>query len=267
MANAIKEGNAESSRAVKASNTAQDVQINAANDAQDVKIDVLTSAQASNAGKFTAIEKANTEMTKTLGEVEEATKASGLYDKKSLPKCEQKTVGLQRMLADEFELQMCVLGQDKKYQFIPLATWAKPDISKAKSCKELHEIDKYLPSGVHTIIANDGKTMSVHCDMVTDGGGWTLVAYAGKITGNKRNTVGSKWLLLVDTFGKYDANSPTTKKPFSQMKNPKFKHIFQDSSMIMIKRYSWGRTSGFLPACCLFSLRWRGRDFGVPSSC
>ena len=52
MANSIKEGNAESSRAIKASNTAQDVQINAANDAQDVKIDVLTSAQASNAGKF-----------------------------------------------------------------------------------------------------------------------------------------------------------------------------------------------------------------------
>ncbi len=39
-------------------------------------------------------------------------------------------------------------------------------------------------------LAVNSTAREVHCDMTSDGGGWTLVAYAGTINGNKRSTVG-----------------------------------------------------------------------------
>jgi hypothetical protein len=54
--------------------------------------------------------------------------------------------------------------------------------------------------------------------MTTDGGGWSLVAYAGKISGTKQQTVGKAehWPLFSD-WGNYDANSPSTGKAFSRL--------------------------------------------------
>lgn len=42
------------------------------------------------------------------------------------------------------------------------------------SCKEIHEMHPSLPSGVYDI-ATENMAVPVYCDMVTDGGGWTLV--------------------------------------------------------------------------------------------
>ena len=48
----------------------------------------------------------------------------------------------------------------------------------------------------------------------------------------------ANWHPLVDTFGAYNAKSPTNGVPFSQMKSKKFEHIFKDDSWIMVTRTS-----------------------------
>lgn len=88
-----------------------------ANAEQDVAIDgkladlagsstaKLVAAQKSNDAKFAKIDEVAIETAATLAELGEATKASGLYNLKTLPKCEKKFVGLQRLLTTQ--LQMC----------------------------------------------------------------------------------------------------------------------------------------------------------------
>eukprot|EP00729_Bicosta_minor_P013363 gene13363-20517_t len=195
----------------------------------------LVAAQKSNDAKFAKIDEVAIETAATLAELGEATKASGLYNLKTLPKCEKKFVGLQRLLTTQ--LQMCVVDEEETYKFVTVTRWAA---KTAKSCKDhvTNANGASLNDGVYTIVAADGKEMDVHCDMNTDGGGWTLVAYAGKINGNKRNTIGANWHPLVDTFGAYNAKSPTNGVPFSQMKSKKFEHIFKDDSWIMVTRTS-----------------------------
>lgn len=84
-----------------------------------------------------------------------------------------------------------VVDEEETYKFVTVTRWAA---KTAKSCKDhvTNANGASLNDGVYTIVAADGKEMDVHCDMNTDGGGWTLVAYAGKINGNKRNTIGGK---------------------------------------------------------------------------
>ena len=60
------------------------------------------------------------------------------------------------------------------------------------------------------------------------------VAFAGRIRGNKRTTVGSgNFAMLFHNFGPYTHNALATRTPFSWMKNAFFNDIFKDSSEIM----------------------------------
>lgn len=60
--------------------------------------------------------------------------------------------------------------------------------------------------------------LQVWCNMSVDGGGWTLVAYAGKIKGSKAATIGgNKFQMLFDNFGTYDADAPSTRTAFSRL--------------------------------------------------
>lgn len=73
-------------------------------------------------------------------------------------------------------------------------------------------------NGNYTVFTNNTE-MDVKCDMVTDGGGWTLVSYAGKIIGNKESTTGNgnkTWLPLFFNFGSYQIDATTTKASFSR---------------------------------------------------
>ena len=52
-----------------------------------------------------------------------------------------------------------------------------PPLPTARSCREVLARDPSAPTGVHEILnEDDGTAMEVHCEMVLDGGGWTLVA-------------------------------------------------------------------------------------------
>eukprot|EP01116_Phalansterium_solitarium_P014213 TRINITY_DN31782_c0_g1_i1.p1 TRINITY_DN31782_c0_g1~~TRINITY_DN31782_c0_g1_i1.p1 ORF type:complete len:406 (+),score=44.55 TRINITY_DN31782_c0_g1_i1:166-1383(+) len=94
--------------------------------------------------------------------------------------------------------------------------------SDPPSCMAIKTLLPNSATGYTYRIDPDGAgplpAMTVGCDMSLDGGGWTLVAYAGAITTNKYTTTGTcSYMLLFDNFGTYTPNSPVTKTSFSRL--------------------------------------------------
>ena len=86
------------------------------------------------------------------------------------------------------------------------------------NCSQILNGEHGETNGVYTVM-NNSSEMDVLCDMTTDGGGWTLVAYAGSINRTKEITTGNpdkKWLPLFFNFGVYQKNAISTKESFSR---------------------------------------------------
>lgn len=126
------------------------------------------------------------------------------------------------------------------------------------NCSQILDGNHSNGDGIYPIINNNSE-IEVRCDMTTNGGGWTLVAYAGTIHTNKKTTTGntafSTYLPLFFNFKNYEKDAPTNKKSFSRF--DLFKENANVGDEFMAKRTSNSNKIMIFP---LTHKEWWGRN-------
>eukprot|EP00049_Salpingoeca_infusionum_P010239 m.173406 g.173406 ORF g.173406 m.173406 type:complete len:537 (-) comp14586_c3_seq2:354-1964(-) len=158
--------------------------------------------------------------------------------------CSPSTAG--RLRYHENSVQVCTQGEGSAtFSWAPISIVTLHGGTAAtagSSCKQIMRVRKEsglaTENGAFWILRSDsGQPMKVLCDFKTNGGGWTLVAYAGSISGNKANTAEtSAYWPLFGVYGNYDEDALSSRASFSLMKHGMFSHIFKDTSEILIRR-------------------------------
>ena len=72
----------------------------------------------------------------------------------------------------------------------------------AKSCGELKDKYNFLQSGIYKINPDGTNEFEVYCDMITDGGGWTLV-WSNLRGGSNKPTTSLNWDNAINTIPIY----------------------------------------------------------------
>ena len=72
----------------------------------------------------------------------------------------------------------------------------------AKSCGELKDKYNFLQSGIYKINPDGNNEFEVYCDMITDGGGWTLV-WSNLRGGSNKPTTSLNWDNAINTIPIY----------------------------------------------------------------
>jgi hypothetical protein len=93
------------------------------------------------------------------------------------------------------------------------------NVGPSSSCAEVKAQNDAAPSGEYVIVTTAGK-FTVYCDMTTDGGGWTMIAY-------RRNTDTNAAVAAAETV------SPST--PGTVVSDSLFQALLADSTHIMQK--------------------------------
>ncbi len=104
------------------------------------------------------------------------------------------------------------------------------------NCSQILNGNHGTTNGVYSII-NNSNEINVLCDMKTDGGGWTLSAYAGNISNNKISTTGQPdkyFQPLLFKYGTMDVNALSTRTSFSRF--DLFKNKAKGSDEILFKQ-------------------------------
>jgi len=130
---------------------------------------------------------------------------------------------------------------------------------RLNNCSQILNQGHSTGNGIYPVTTPLGN-IDVLCEMTIDGGGWTLVTYAGDtINNNKTETSGSgvdkTWNPLMFNWGAIQTDSPTTSVSFSRFDY--FKNNVKASDEFMAKRTSVSNKMVIFP---IVNTEWFGRD-------
>lgn len=143
------------------------------------------------------------------------------------------------------------------------------------SCQAIKNAYPSSADGTYSIDpdgAGGNAAFNALCDMTTDGGGWTLVSYAGTITSNLQTTAGVATATLAKPlffeYGTYDPSAKTTRTTFSRVRQ--FRPYMSETTEYLARRTSNPNNMVIFPMQNSKYGTWFGRnvsegDFAIPT--
>jgi len=110
----------------------------------------------------------------------------------------------------------------------------------ATSCSALHAARPTLPNGIYWLKPGDAAPFQAYCDMVTDGGGWTLV-WSNLRGGRGKPATELQWQAAINTLPRASGTLSTDLESFSVYTGLRWWTPLAPASQI---RYSWANDYG-----------------------